>query len=55
MKKLITLLFTLVLISSLVAQTTAINESFESWPAPEWGIYMYEEGKGSKTFPTINH
>jgi len=44
MKKLITLLFTLVLISSLVAQTTAINESFESWPAPEWGIYMYEEG-----------
>lgn len=27
-----------------IAQTTAINESFESWPAPDWTEYQYDEG-----------
>lgn len=44
MKRLIAILITAIMINSVIAQTTAINESFETWPAPEWNIYEYGGG-----------
>ena len=44
MKKLFVFLITAILMNGIIAQTTAINESFESWPAPDWNIYEYGAG-----------
>jgi len=44
MKKLFGLIITAIIINSVIAQTTTINESFETWPAPDWNTYMYEGG-----------
>jgi len=44
MKKLLGLVITAIIMNSVVAQTTTINESFETWPAPDWNTYMYEGG-----------
>ncbi len=30
--------------NGIIAQTTAINESFETWPAPDWNIYQMGQG-----------
>lgn len=52
MKKLLILLITIIGTLSLVAQTTAVNESFETWPAPDWNTYELSLG-GSWTHSTI--
>ncbi len=44
MKKLFLFLAMAVLMNGLIAQTTAINESFETWPAPNWNIYEMGQG-----------
>lgn len=44
MKKLMALLAVAFLVNSVIAQTTAVNESFETWPAPEWNTYKLSLG-----------
>ena len=44
MKRLITGLIIAVLMNSVIAQTTTINESFETWPAPDWSLYELSDG-----------
>jgi hypothetical protein len=44
MKKLIAFLITAIIMNSVIAQTTAVNESFETWPAPDWNIYQLSQG-----------
>ncbi len=44
MKKIIVFIIATITINIAMAQTTAINESFESWPAPDWNIYEYGGG-----------
>jgi len=51
MKNLIALLITTVIISLSMAQTTTVNESFESWPAEGWSDYQYEEGGWKHSIP----
>lgn len=44
MKRFLIILLLAFAINQLSSQTTAINESFETWPAPDWNEYQYEEG-----------
>lgn len=44
MKNLILLIITTITINGVIAQTTAINESFETWPATDWNIYQQGQG-----------
>ncbi|MFK5855626.1 MAG: choice-of-anchor J domain-containing protein, partial [Bacteroidota bacterium] len=44
MKKLIVFIIAAFIMNVVIAQTTAVNESFESWLAPGWNIYEYGGG-----------
>lgn len=44
MKKLVILFLSVFLMNSAFTQITTVNESFETWPAPDWSTYMYEGG-----------
>lgn len=44
MKKLFLVIISAILMNGLIAQPTAINESFETWPAPDWNIYQLGQG-----------
>jgi len=41
---LVTFIILAIIANSAIAQTTSINESFETWPAPDWNTYKYEGG-----------
>ena len=44
MKKYLLILGLALFINQISAQTTAVNESFETWPPSDWAEYMYEDG-----------
>lgn len=44
MKKYLLIFGLAFIVNQISAQTTAINESFETWPASGWAEYMYEDG-----------
>ena len=44
MKTLVILFLSVILTNSAFTQTTTVNESFETWPVPDWSTYMYEGG-----------
>lgn len=44
MKKIILILITAITMSGAMAQTTSINESFETWPANNWSIHQLGQG-----------
>ncbi|NPD45254.1 MULTISPECIES: T9SS-dependent choice-of-anchor J family protein [unclassified Lentimicrobium] len=44
MKNYLLILGLALFLNQLSAQTTAVNESFETWPPSDWSEYMYEVG-----------